>query len=200
MSTAAKNIVTELNRGEKLNGDNYEIWSMKIQYVLEEQEVFETLNNVMVEPEQGNTTQHRRDLKAYNAWKRKNSLARITLLSSMEDDMTREYWKYDVAMELWAALKERFGGTSLAKLRKLTIRFDTYKKRPKHNMRQHLKEMSNMMSELKEVGHALTNEQQVQAIIRSLPHSWEYIKVHLTQNTEIRTFDDVVRHLKLEED
>ena len=64
-----------------------------------------------------------------------------------------------MAIELWVALKERFGGTFLAKLRKLTIRFDTYKKRQKHNIRQHLKEMSNMMSELKKAGHELTNEQ-----------------------------------------
>ena len=76
-----------------------------------------------------------------------------------------------MAMKLWTALKERFCGTSLAKLRKLTIRFDTYKKRSKHNMRQHLKEMSNMMSELKKANHELTNEKQVQAIIRSLPYS-----------------------------
>ena len=40
-------------------------------------------------------------------------------------------FKNDIAMELWAILKERFGGISLAKLRKLTIRFDTYKKLPK---------------------------------------------------------------------
>ena len=59
----------------------------------------------MVELEQGNTTQHKRDLKAYNAWKRKNSLTRITLLSSMENDVMREYRKNDVAMKLWATLK-----------------------------------------------------------------------------------------------
>ena len=57
-----------------------------------------------------------------------------------------------------------------------------------------------MMSELKEAGYALTNEQQVQAIIHFLPHSWENMNVHLTHNTEIKTFDDVVRHLELEED
>ena len=43
MKNAAKNIVAELNKGEKLNGDNYTIWSMKIQYVLEEQEALEVL-------------------------------------------------------------------------------------------------------------------------------------------------------------
>ena len=113
----------------------------------------------MAEPEQGNTTQHMKDLEAYNAWKRKNSLAGITPLNSIKNDVMYEYRKYDVAMELWAALKERFNGTSLVKLRKLTIRFDTYKKLPKHNMRQHLKKMSNLMSELKEASHTLSNEQ-----------------------------------------
>ena len=38
MEIDAKNIMVELNKGEKLNDDSYEIWSMKIQYVLEEQE------------------------------------------------------------------------------------------------------------------------------------------------------------------
>ena len=97
MSTAAKNIVAELNKSEKLNGDNYEIWSMKIQYVLEEQEVLETLNNVMVEPEQGNTTQHKRDLEDYKAWKRKNSLKRIL------------YWKiqWDFSDQAYNAWKRR---------------------------------------------------------------------------------------------
>ena len=36
MDSVTKSIVAELNKGEKLNGDNYEIWHMKIQYVLEE--------------------------------------------------------------------------------------------------------------------------------------------------------------------
>ena len=36
MSITSKNIIAELNKGEKLKGDNYEIWSMKIQHVLED--------------------------------------------------------------------------------------------------------------------------------------------------------------------
>ena len=51
MATYAKNIVVELNKGEKLNGENYEIWSMKIQYVLEEQEALEVLQMSMTETE-----------------------------------------------------------------------------------------------------------------------------------------------------
>ncbi|XP_070020914.1 uncharacterized protein [Nicotiana sylvestris] len=166
MSTAAKTIIAELNKGDKLNGDNYEIWSMKIQYAPEEKEA---LNVSIMPPESGNTPQHDRDLEAYQAWKKKNSLARIMLLSSMDDDIMREFRQYDNVKDMWSALKEKFGHTSVAKLRALTIKFDTYKKRPDHTMRKHLRHMSNMVNELKDAGHVLTEEQQVQTVIRSLP-------------------------------
>ena len=87
MASATKNIVAEVNKGEKLNGENYEIWNVKIQSVLEEQEALEALNQLTEEPEDGNTAQHKRDKDAFAAWKKKNSLARITLLSSMENDI-----------------------------------------------------------------------------------------------------------------
>ena len=48
---ASKNIIADLNKGEKLNGDNYNIWHLKIQFVLEEQEVLETINVEMEEPQ-----------------------------------------------------------------------------------------------------------------------------------------------------
>ena len=35
-NVSSKNIVADLIKGEKLNGDNYKIWNIKIQYVLEE--------------------------------------------------------------------------------------------------------------------------------------------------------------------
>jgi len=200
MASASRNIVAELNKGEKLNGENYEIWAMKIQYVLEEQEVLTVLDHILTEPEKGTTDKHISDSAAYESWKKKNSIARITLLSSMENDVMREFRKYDLAKEMWIALKQKFGGTSVTKLRQLTIRFDTYKKRPNHSMRQHLREMSNMISELKDAGHVLTDEQQLQAVIRSLPHTWEHMKVNLTHNESIKTLNDAARHLELEED
>jgi gag-polypeptide of LTR copia-type len=83
----------------------------------------------------------------------------------------REFRQYEVAKNMWLVLKRKFDGTSVTKLRQLTIKFNTYKKRPNHSMRQYLREMSNMISELKDAGHILTDEQQVQAVICSLPHT-----------------------------
>jgi hypothetical protein len=62
---ASKGIVADLNKGEKLHGDNYDIWHRKIQYVLNEQEVLETLTHSLSAPEQGDTKQHTRDLAAF---------------------------------------------------------------------------------------------------------------------------------------
>jgi hypothetical protein len=41
---ASKGIVVDMNEREKLYGENFDIWHRKIQYVLNEQEVFKTLS------------------------------------------------------------------------------------------------------------------------------------------------------------
>ena len=160
---ASKSIIVDLNKGEKLNGDNYNIWNLKIQYVLEEQEVLETINVEMEEPQavegNNNNAQFRRDLTAYNAWKKKDSTVRGILISSMNNDLVYEYQQYQTAHAMWIALRENFRGTTVSKLRQLTIKFDTYKKVPNKSMKQHLRDISNMIMELKSVGHALTDEQ-----------------------------------------
>lgn len=53
---------------------------------------------------------------------------------------------------------------------------------------------------LKDAGVNLTNEQQVQAIIRSLPYNWEHMKIFLTHNMNKKTMVDTLCHLELEED
>ena len=58
--------------------------------------------------------------------------------------------------------------------------------------------MSNMISELRAVGHDMIDEQQVQVVIRSLLSHWEHMRVNLTYNN-IKTFDDVARHVELKE-
>uniref|UniRef100_A0A1J3IMV5 Retrovirus-related Pol polyprotein from transposon TNT 1-94 n=1 Tax=Noccaea caerulescens TaxID=107243 RepID=A0A1J3IMV5_NOCCA len=200
MVTACKNIIAELNRGDKLDGDNYDIWYRKVQYVLEEQEVKETLLHFMEQPEQGDTPQHVRDLETYNVWKKKNSIARITLLSCMQDDLMCEFEEFETAKGMWEALKEKFGATSATKLRRLNQRFNDYKKRPNLSMRQHLRIMSNMIRELKNAGQTMTDEQQVQAVLRSLPESWDHMRMQMMHNVNVKTFEDLSRHLELEDE
>jgi len=67
-------------------------------------------------------------------------------------------------------------------------------------MRQHLTVMSNRISELKDIGHKMTDEQQVQAVICYFPSNWKHMRVNLTHNDNIKIFDDVAHHVELEED
>ena len=67
-------------------------------------------------------------------------------------------------------------------------------------MKQHLKEMKKMIRELKTSKHVLTDEQQVEAVIKSLPKSWEHMVVNMRHNESVKTFDDIVHHLELEAD
>ncbi|XP_028065417.1 uncharacterized protein LOC114268442 [Camellia sinensis] len=126
--------------------------------------------------QQGNTAQHRRDLEVYQTWSNKDRCARFTMLSSMHNDLISEFKHCLTAFEIWEALKQKFGVTSLVKLHRLTMKFDSYQKNAHHSIKQHLRVMSAMIRELVAVRHNLTQEQQVQAMICSLPNSWEQMK------------------------
>ena len=84
---ATRSIVADLNQGDKLNDKNYDVWHYKIQLLLEEQDMLEITMQPMVEPEHGTTAQHRQDMKAYQAYKHKDRVACILILSSMRNDL-----------------------------------------------------------------------------------------------------------------
>uniref|UniRef100_A0A2N9F6S1 Integrase catalytic domain-containing protein n=1 Tax=Fagus sylvatica TaxID=28930 RepID=A0A2N9F6S1_FAGSY len=99
---------------------------------------------------------------------------------------------------MWDQLKFDFGGTSTTRLRSLVLKFEVYRKDPKHTMTEHLRMMSGMIRDLKAAGNVLTDEQQVQAVIRSLPDSWISMKQIMTHNENIKNFADISRHVELE--
>ena len=162
--------------------------------------MLKTITQPMAELEQDTTAQHRRDLEAYQAYKCKDRVARILMLSSMKNDLMLRFERHRSTQAVWDAVKVQYGGTSTTRLRQLTLKFDDYKKRQNDTIRQHLTIMSNMISELRAAEHDMTDEQQVQSVIRSLPSNWEHMRVNLTHNENIKTFDDVARHVELEED
>ncbi|KAG5548704.1 hypothetical protein RHGRI_014154 [Rhododendron griersonianum] len=196
---ASKNIIADLNKGEKLNGTNYDIWHRKVQYLLNEQELLDHLTNVLTPPEEGTTAQHRRDEQTYDVWCKKDKSTCFTLLSCMHDDPLEEFENFQTTKAMWDQLRLKYGGTSATRLRALTLRFNQYVMDPKHTMAEHLRVMSAMIREMRSAGNDFTDEQQILAVIRSLPDPlWKDIKVVLTHNEGIKNFDDISRHLELE--
>ena len=65
-------------------------------------------------------------------------------------------------------------------------------------MIEHLRGMSSTIRDLNVAGHILTDKQQVQAVIRSLPDSWLHMKQILTNKENIKIFKYISRHVELE--
>lgn len=168
---ASKNIIVDLNKGGKLDGDNYNIWRRKIVFLLHDDRMQEITHHVMPRPEEGTTAQHRRNLEAYQEWIKKDRSARHMILSSMHNDLIGEFENHQFSHGMLEAVRQKFGVTSLAKLHALTMKFDTCQKKPNVTMKQHLRTMSSMIRELEAAGHHLTDEQHVQVVIRLLPNS-----------------------------
>ncbi|GAV73421.1 UBN2_2 domain-containing protein [Cephalotus follicularis] len=196
---ATKNIIADLNKGEKLTGTNYNIWHKKMTFLLNIwQELFEDLTTIMTRSLEGNTAQSRRDLEDFETWSKKDCCAHFTLLSCMHDDLISAYEHCAIAKDMWDQLRFDFGGTSVTRLRSLVLKFEMYKKDPENSMTEHLRIMSAMIRDLKNAEVVLSDEQQLQAVIRSLPNSWVNMRKILTHNENIKNFADVSRHVELE--
>ena len=91
---ASKNIIAELNKGDKLNENNYDIWHKKVQYLLNEQELLDHLTNIMATPEARNMAQYRCYQDAYANWFKRDKSVPFTLLSFMHDDLVGEFEKF----------------------------------------------------------------------------------------------------------
>ncbi|GAV83069.1 UBN2_3 domain-containing protein [Cephalotus follicularis] len=111
-----KNIIADLNKGEKLTDTNYNIWYKKMNFLLNEQELYEYLTTVMTRPPEENTVQSHRDLEAFETWSKKDRCARFTLLSCMHDDIIGAYEHCATAKEIWDQLMFDFGGTFVTRL------------------------------------------------------------------------------------
>ena len=132
---ATRSIVADLNQGDKLTEKNYDVGHHKIQYLLEEKDTLETISQPRVEPKHGTTAQHIQDMEAYQAYKHKDRVASIFMLSSMRNDLMLRFEKNRSAMAIWDVVKIQFGGTSTIRLHRLTLKFDVYKKQSNHIMR-----------------------------------------------------------------
>ncbi|KAK2987291.1 hypothetical protein RJ640_024654 [Escallonia rubra] len=138
----------------------------------------------------------------YDVWHKKMKF--MLNEQELEEHLTKEmvapteYDELPTCKALWEQLKFTFGGTSTTRLRSLMIKFKEYTKDPKHTMSEHLRVMSNMIGKLRDARHALTDEQQVRAVIMSLPASWANMKHILTHSENIKNFFDVSQHVILE--
>ncbi|KAL5722543.1 hypothetical protein ACHQM5_006053 [Ranunculus cassubicifolius] len=199
MAATPKFSTALMSNDDMLNDKNYETWSRKARILLIERDVLEAITENLEEPVMQNgqpQANFNTLLAAYYAFRKKDQVGRLVLLAHMKNDYMLKYERLNTAREVWERVREDLGGTT----RQLQMSFDKFMKRPNVTMRQHLTIMKSMITELVQVGQLMTDEQQVQAVIRSLPKSWENIKSQMAQDDNIRTFSDIQRHCEMAED
>jgi len=125
----ATNIVS-MPVNEKLDGINYDLWSLKVQFLINNIDMAEFLTASMFAPaereEHGNdviaSEQYQEKLKAYQTWFKRDQFARYTLLSCMHDDLLGEFEDCPTAKDMWNHLKILFGQTSAPRLCTLRLK------------------------------------------------------------------------------
>lgn len=80
----------------------------------------------------------------------------------------------------------------MTRFRQLTIKFDTYKKPPNHNIIHLVETMSTMIRKLKSTNHT-------QVLICYLFDNQQELKFNLTYNGSIQTFANITCHVELED-
>ena len=109
---------------EKLDGTNYDLWSLKVQFLLNNGDMVEFLTASMYPPverdEHGNdvttSEQYKEKPKAYQTWFKRDRSACYTLLSCMHDDLLGEFEGCPTTKDMWDRLKIRFSQTSATRL------------------------------------------------------------------------------------
>ena len=81
------------------------------------------------------------------------------MLSSMHNDLIREFKDHPNAEEMWNQLKITYGGTLATRLRALTLKFEQYVMDSNHNMVEHLRTKSILTHDLKAASNNLSYEQ-----------------------------------------
>ena len=77
----------------------------------------------------------------------------------MHNDFLSKFEQYATASEMWQALTNKYVVVSSTKLYELNMKFNIYKKKTHHSMKQDLRTMSTMICELRATRINMPDEQ-----------------------------------------
>lgn len=101
----------------------------KIQYLLNEIEVLETITKSNEKHEEPNVMQHWWDAEAYQSWLKNDRYACFTMLTSMYKEMINEFEHFISTQGIWSRIA--CGGTFATRLHEMTFKFEKLHARSK---------------------------------------------------------------------
>ncbi|TYK16261.1 gag/pol protein [Cucumis melo var. makuwa] len=100
-------LIVQLLAFEKLNGDNYAAWKSNLNTIL----VVDDLRFVLTEecPQTPTSNANRTSWEAYDRWVKANEKARVYILVSMSDVLTKKHESLATPKEIMGSLRVMFG-------------------------------------------------------------------------------------------
>ena len=95
---------------------------------------------------------HKENVKAYDAWFKRDRSTCYTMLCCMYDDLLWEFERFPTTKDMWAEPKIRFNRTSATRLRTLQLKWMQYTIDSSYGIFKHLQAMSAMVQDRKAVG------------------------------------------------
>src|SRR5258705_4086835 len=141
-----------------LNGSNYAIWKVKMKCVLYRDELWDTVENLKPEVQT-------------EAWRKANNKAMARLMLGIEDDQIVHVGHLPTANEVWSTLQKMYERSSLGS--RVYLRRKLYTSRYVSGpMSAHINSVKEVVSQLRNAGKQIEDDEIVAALLASLPNSY----------------------------
>lgn len=180
------------NSIDKLNNDNYSIWSFKIKSYLQEKEVWNVIN-------EDKPVANDKNQDAVATWIKKDQKAYNLIVLSIANNQIIHIKSVKTAKEAWEKLKEEHQKSTLAtKIRIYKKIFQTNLKK-NQSVRDHVDKLLDLFDQLNELGSPLPKELAVSCVLASLNEDYSSITTAIEAWDEDRLTMKNVKSLLFEE-
>lgn len=164
---------------EKLNDQNYNIWSFKMKAIMQEKEIFYT-----IEESEPVLNENQSNQRAVDKWKKDDKKAYNLIALHITSSEIIHVRKANSAKEAWNNLKDEHQKSSQAT--KIRIFKKLFQSRLQHgeNLREHLNNLLELNDQLSDMGIVLESPLTVACVIASLSNEYDALV------TGIETWDE----------
>jgi hypothetical protein len=173
---------------EKFNGHNFELWKLKMEYLLVDQEQWATI--FPGTQSIGMSTEEWEKLE-----RREISTIRLYIADLILLNVSGEY----LAKKLWDKLGSLYQLKSLVNKPFLINKLYLMRMSDGSSMNEHLNAFNTILSQLSSVDIKITEEDKCISLLCSFPDSWNNLVVAIGSNTTTLVLEDMVTSLLSEE-
>src|ERR1700677_5040340 len=152
---------------DKLTGDNYPLWKFKMQLILEDKDVFSVVDGTDKKPT--DTSARLPD------WLKRDTRARVAICLRLNDAVLSNVRQCESAHSVWNKLKSLYESKSLVNRLCIRRKLLTLRMNESDTLSSHITVLRTLIEQLAAVGAPVSNDDQIMALLMSLPKSYEQV-------------------------